>query len=121
MLLTLGNFLDLGTSASLTVLAVFFAIIVAIGIYFVVWALRRKPVTGVEAMKGQSGVAVSDITESGGEVSLDGVVWRAKLSREEGIIPRGANVVVVDVSSLTLMVRRRGGGDGFLGNSPWGK
>ena len=101
--------MDLGTATSLVILVVvFFAIIVAIGIYFVVWALRRKPVTGVESMKGQSGIVVRDITENSGEVSLDGVVWRAKLSdRDTTVIPKGVSIVVVDVSSLTLVVRRK--------------
>jgi membrane-bound serine protease (ClpP class) len=101
-------FVVLGTSAALVIIALFIAVLAAIGIYFVVWALRRKPVTGVESMKGQSGVVVSDITEKGGEVSLDGVIWRAKVLDESGsTIPKGEQVVVVDVSSLTLYVRRK--------------
>ena len=98
----------LDTSTALDILAAFIAVLAAIGIYFVVWALRRKPVTGVESMKGQSGVVVTDITENGGEVSLDGVIWRAKVSDEsQSTIPKGEQVVVVDVSSLTLLVRRK--------------
>ena len=101
--------MDLGTATSLGILVVvFFEIIVANVIYLVVWALRRKPVTGVESMKGQSGIVVRDITENSGEVALDGVVWRAKLSdRDTTVIPKGVSIVVVDVSSLTLVVRRK--------------
>jgi membrane-bound ClpP family serine protease len=102
------GFLALGTSTALDIIALFIAVLAAIGIYFVVWALRRKPVTGVESMKGQSGVVVSDVTEKGGEVSLYGVIWRAKIYDESGTpISKGEQVVVVGVSSLTLLVRRK--------------
>ncbi len=100
-------FLALDAFTALYILIIFIAILVAIGLYFVIWALRRKPVTGVESLKGQIGVVTNDLTENGGEVSLDGVIWKAKLSDSSSVISKGERVVVVDVSSLTLLVRRK--------------
>ena len=66
--------------------------------------------TGVESLKGKLGVVVTDLTEKdAGEVSLDGVIWKAKIS-ESGTglrISKGESVVVVGISSLTLFVKRQ--------------
>jgi len=91
-------------------LIVFVVIVIALSLYFVIWALLKKPVTGVESLKGKLGVVVTDLTEKdAGEVSLDGVIWKAKIS-ESGTglrISKGESVVVVGISSLTLFVKRQ--------------
>ena len=78
--------------------------------YFVVWALLKKPVTGVESLKGKTGVALTDMAgKDVGEVSVDGVIWKARIN-DTGMglrISKGESVVVVGISALTLLVQRR--------------
>ena len=105
-------FLQLGDFGSIILLIVFIIIIVALFLYFVVWALLRKPVTGVESLNGKVGVALTDLTGNDvGEVSVDGVIWKAKINESgdnTGLqIPKGEAVVVVGISSLTLLVQRQ--------------
>ncbi len=74
-------FLQLGDFGSIILLIVVIIIIVALGVYFVVWALLKKPVTGVESLKDKVGVALTDLSgKEIGEVYLDGVIWKAKIS-----------------------------------------
>jgi membrane-bound serine protease (ClpP class) len=100
--------LQLGTFGAAILLVVFLVILAAAVLYFVIWSLRKKPVTGVESMIGETGVAVSDLTDStDGEVSVDGVIWKARISEGQGVkISKGEYVRIVRVSSLTLMVQR---------------
>ena len=95
--------LDIG----LIVLAVaLVALVVVLYLYFVVWALKKKPVTGVETMKGKVGVAVADFEDVSGEVSVDGVIWEARSSDSSKIL-KGDSLVVTDVSALELRVRKQ--------------
>ena len=102
--------LQLGYFGSIILLIAFVAIIVTLLLYFVVWALFRKPVTGIESLNGKLGVAVTDLTEKDvGEVSVDGVIWKAKL-KDSGTglqISKGESVIVVGISALTLLVQRQ--------------
>lgn len=70
---------------------------------WVVGAMKRKPYTGVESMIGKSGNAISDLTPEG-EVSVNGIIWRARLA--QGAAKKGDEVVVKQVSGLTLVVER---------------
>ena len=97
--------LQLG-NALLVSAIVLIAIVVALFLYFVVWALFRKPVTGVESMKGRIGVVVSDFQDGAGEVFVDGVIWKAK-SSDGSRLSKDNAVVVVDVSALELLVRKQ--------------
>jgi membrane-bound ClpP family serine protease len=102
--------LQIGDFGSIILLIVFIIIIGALFAYFVVWALLKKPVTGVESLKGELGVALTDLTgKDVGEVSIDGVIWKAKINeRGPGLrISKGDSVIVVGVSSLTLLVQRQ--------------
>jgi membrane-bound ClpP family serine protease len=102
--------LQLGNSVAIILLIALIVVIVALGIYFVIWSLSKKPVTGVESLKGKLGVAVSNVQNDAGQVSVDGVIWKARVyegSNSEPQISRGEPVVVVAVSSLTLLVRRQ--------------
>ena len=102
--------LQLGYFGSIILLIAFVVIIVALLLYFVVWALFRKPVTGIESLKGKLGVTVTDLTEKdAGEVSVDGVIWKAKINGSgTGLrISKGESVVVVGISALTLLVQRQ--------------
>ena len=83
--------------------------VVALYLWWIGWAIFKKPLTGEEALLGKHGTASADLTpEEGGEVTIDGIIWKAKLSPEAGnkTISKGEPVVVVRVSSLTLIVDR---------------
>ena len=102
--------LQLGGFGSIILLIAFVIVIVALLLYFVIWALFKKPVTGIESLKGKLGVAVTDLVEKEvGEVSVDGVIWKAKISDSgTGLrISKGDTIIVVGISALTLLVQRQ--------------
>jgi membrane-bound ClpP family serine protease len=101
-------FLQIGDLGSLVLLVVFIIVIAALFLYFVVWALKRKPVTGMESLKGKIGVALVDMSPNDvGEVSVDGVIWKAMINEGGSRISKGESVVVIGISSLTLFVQKR--------------
>jgi membrane-bound ClpP family serine protease len=63
--------------------------------------------SGREALSGHLGV-VRSWNDAGGQVFVDGALWRARRSwaDEEGELGAGDQVVVEQVSGLTLAVRR---------------
>ncbi len=65
-------------------------------------AQRRKPVTGVEGLVGESGVAHTDINREGGQVSLHGEIWSA---HSDESIAKGKKITVETVSGLKVKVR----------------
>jgi len=85
------------TMAALT--AAFFAFAVGAGIR----AQHRKVHTGREALLGAVGVTRSDLAPSG-TVFVEGELWSAE--SEDGAIPVGARVRVVQVRGLHLVVRK---------------
>ena len=110
---------DLGSDAfewfAVAVLVIMVSGIALWYLWSVEWALTKKPVTGAESYVGKVGVATRDFTTSeGGEVSIDGVIWKAKVlgSSDEIMadsatgISRGDSIVVVGVSSNTLVVKK---------------
>jgi membrane-bound serine protease (ClpP class) len=64
-------------------------------------ALRHRPVTGVESMIGKSGIVVSDLAPVG-DVSLDGIIWKARVA--QGSMKKGDRVVVKRVEGLVVLV-----------------
>jgi membrane-bound serine protease (ClpP class) len=68
---------------------------------------RRHTASGREALSGRLGV-VRNWTEAGGQVFVDGALWRARRSwaDEAGELAEGDSVVVEQVRGLTLAVRR---------------
>jgi membrane-bound serine protease (ClpP class) len=73
-----------------------------------VFATRKlRAATGREALSGHLGV-VRGWTNDGGQVFVDGALWRARRSwaDEEGELVQGDSIVVERVSGLTLAVRR---------------
>ena len=88
------------STIAVTVLSttVFFVVVIA----KVVQAHREQPITGVEAMPGQRGVADTDIMPEG-KVLLGGEYWNATSGEP---IARGEKVEVVAVKGLSLTVKR---------------
>ena len=70
-------------------------------------ARRRQVASGREALSGRPGV-VRNWNGEGGQVFVDGALWRARCSlvEEDGQLDAGDAVVVERVSGLTLAVRR---------------
>jgi membrane protein implicated in regulation of membrane protease activity len=70
-------------------------------------ARRRRIASGREALSGRTGV-VRSWAGDGGQVFVDGALWRARCSaiEDEADLDAGDAVVVERVSGLTLAVRR---------------
>jgi membrane-bound serine protease (ClpP class) len=70
-------------------------------------ARRRQIASGSEALCGRAGV-VRSWNGEGGQVFVDGALWRAKLSPMDGDdeLDAGDAIVVERVSGLTLAVRK---------------
>jgi len=70
-------------------------------------ARRRRIVSGAEGLCGHTGV-VRSWNGEGGQVFVDGALWRARLSPidEDDRLDAGDAIVVERVSGLTLAVRK---------------
>ncbi len=67
-------------------------------------AIRKKPVTGSETLVGKTGIVTRSL-EPEGDVSVDGIIWKARTSGTAiNKIEIGARVVVVKRTGLTLDV-----------------
>ena len=67
-------------------------------------AIRKKPVTGSETLIGKTGIVTRELAPEG-EVSMDGIIWKARLTGPfSNKLESGARVVVVRRSGLTLEV-----------------
>jgi membrane-bound serine protease (ClpP class) len=78
-----------------------FAIIVG----FALRAQRRPVITGQEGMRGQSGIARTDIDPTG-QVQSGAELWSAELEEGQGKISRGEKVHIVKVEGLKVIVRK---------------
>lgn len=85
---------------SVLITALFFS--VTLGLAFK--AQRRKPVTGVEGLIGETGIADTDINTDGGMVSLHGERWRAY---SDDPISKGDKITVYSVSGLKVKVNKQ--------------
>jgi membrane-bound serine protease (ClpP class) len=79
------------------------ALFFGLSIYLALKAHQRKPVSGVEGLIGSTGIADTDIFEKG-KVSIHGELWDAV---SEGPIPKGKEVLVVQIDGLRLLVKKR--------------
>jgi membrane-bound serine protease (ClpP class) len=70
-------------------------------------ARRRQIASGRETLAGRTGV-VRNWNGDGGQVFVDGALWRARrsLAEEDDQLAAGDPVVVEGVTGLTLAVRR---------------
>ncbi len=89
---------------SIVVIAVVLGAAVMLLHHFVVPALRRRAVTGAEAMVGRAAV-VTDPLDPEGMVMFDGELWRARSVEDD--LPAGTDVEIVAVDRLTLEVARK--------------
>jgi membrane-bound serine protease (ClpP class) len=77
---------------------VFFAFVLGAAVR----AHRKKPVTGMEGLVGERGVAVSDVAPLG-QIFVHGEYWAAEAGER---IEQGATVIVDRVEGMRLRVRR---------------
>jgi len=78
---------------------IFFLVIITLGIK----AQKRKPVTGVEGIIGDRGLAVS-VLNPAGEIKVHGEYWKAE--SVVGEIKQGDEIEVVEMDSLKLKVKK---------------
>lgn len=85
-------------AATVGVTAVFFAVVIT----KVIQAHRERPITGVEGMIGELGVADTDLAPEG-KVMLRGEYWNASCAQP---VQKGEKVRVVGVTGLRLTVQK---------------
>jgi membrane-bound serine protease (ClpP class) len=77
----------------------FLLVVITLGIK----AQKRKPVTGVEGLIGEKGIAITDLHPDG-EIQVHGEYWNA-----EGIDPdivQGDEIEVIEINNLKLTVKK---------------
>jgi len=79
----------------------------AVIIGFALRAQKRPVITGQEGMRGQTGIARTDIDPTG-QVQAGSELWTAELAQGCKAIRRGERVEVVTVEGLHLRVRKAG-------------
>jgi len=60
--------------------------------------------TNADALIGRKAVAVSAVTQQGGQVKLDGDVWSARAFDDKKTISPGDEVTIVEISGATAVV-----------------
>ena len=71
--------------------------------------LKKRPAdfaTNMEALIGASAIALSEITDNSGQITLNGEVWSAR--SEAGAIATDAHLQVVSIDGATAVVKKRG-------------
>jgi membrane-bound serine protease (ClpP class) len=86
--------------AAVLVSVFFFLFVIGMGLK----AQRRKPTTGSQGLRGEEGVAISDLNPEG-QVRVHGEIWAAVSS--SGEIRRGEAIVVEKSENLRLVVHGR--------------
>jgi membrane-bound serine protease (ClpP class) len=84
------------------IIGISFAIIIG----FALRAQKRPVLTGVEGLRGRAGIARTDLNPDG-QVQSGAELWTAELAEGESMIRKGEQVEVVQVSGLTLKVRKK--------------
>ncbi len=79
-----------------------FSIIFAGITYLAIKTLRKKPISGGEALIGKVGKAIEDISPIKGKIFVEGEIWEAT---SDEIIPKGQRVKIVEKKGFTLKVK----------------
>jgi membrane-bound serine protease (ClpP class) len=83
----------------------FIGAIFAVILGYALRAQRRPVITGQESLRGQTGIARTDIDPLG-QVQAGSELWTAELATGSGKIQKGEVVEVVEVDGLRLRVRK---------------
>ena len=89
------------------ILAIVLLAVAGFYLWYTLPMIRKKPVTGKESLIGARGFVHSENLSLEGEVSVDGVVWKARLANPAtGSLKKGDMIVVRGVEELALLVER---------------
>jgi len=75
-------------------------------ITYVVKARIKRPVTGLEGMIGEEGVAKTDLNPYG-KVWIWGEMWNARVESNEEVIKKGETVKVIKVEGMKLIIKKK--------------
>jgi len=111
--LTLGSLMLIDPSAlyisiSLSYIIPIVAITASLFVFIVSYAIKaqfKKPVTGLEGMVGEVGVAKGNLNPYG-KVQIHGEIWDAVVEPNEGVVKRGEKVEVVRTEGMKLIVKK---------------
>ncbi len=106
--------LEASTFLAVVILVIVIAVVLALYLWWIGWAIFKKPITGAEGLVGKHGIVTIPFSQTGyGEVTVDGIIWRAKADNNaqqshEATMnsSAGDSVTVIGVSNLTLIVRK---------------
>ncbi|HEA83875.1 MAG TPA: nodulation protein NfeD, partial [Thermodesulfobacterium geofontis] len=70
--------------------------------YLAVKTLRKRPVSGKEALINKVGKVIEDIGPEEGKIFVEGEIWRAV---SDEYIPKNTKVIVIEKKGLTLKVK----------------
>lgn len=90
--------------ALIAVVAIFFAVVLALLVWATVRGQKRKVTTGSEGMVGQVAL-VKDVLNPKGKVLVEGELWAAEL--DDGTAKPGEEVIIKQVNNLKLLVTRK--------------
>jgi membrane-bound serine protease (ClpP class) len=93
-----GNGLGWGVISVIIIAAIF----VIVTVYFAVTGIKNKPVSGGNALEGETGIATTDLSPEG-KVLVNGEWWNARANET---IPEGAKIKVVRIDGMMLTVVR---------------
>jgi membrane-bound serine protease (ClpP class) len=109
--LLLGSVMLINTESSLEFVSLSWSVILSTVVFtalFFIFAIgmgiraqRKKPVTGVEGIVGETGETLTELNPSG-QVRVHGEIWNA--TSAQGVISRGSRVTVRQINDLRLTV-----------------
>ena len=109
LMAALANALNL----SVALQGVTFALAAAISIFILrpiaLKHLKKRPAdfaTNIEALIGAPALALTEVSESAGQVKLNGEIWSAHSI--SGSIPANTNTLVVSIEGATAVVKEKG-------------
>jgi|SRR3954451_14357558 membrane protein implicated in regulation of membrane protease activity len=99
---------DAITGNTILAAAVFAVVSIGLVTFARPWLKRRMHGelihTNADALIGRKAVAVSAVTQHGGQVKLDGDLWSARAFDIDKEISPGASVTIVEISGATAVV-----------------
>jgi membrane-bound serine protease (ClpP class) len=86
-------------------LLVFVGALLALYARYIGSTIRKKPVTGEESLVGSKGTVYTETLGPEGEITVNGVIWHARLQDPKSpALKKGDSVTVTKVEGLTLVV-----------------
>ena len=103
-----GAVTDFATGNTIVATVVFALVSIGLVTFARPWLKRRLHGdivhTNADALIGRKAVAVSAVTQQGGQVRLDGDLWSARAFDDKVDIEPGASVTIVEIAGATAVV-----------------